>query len=155
MMEANFTEILNSMNQWFWFAFAVLLTILEVVLGASFFLLWLGISAAFIGFILLAYADILWQSQLLLFAAVSLACLLYWHRHIKHRASAPNPSNLNRRSERYVGNVYVLKEPIINGVGRLQIHDTIWKIEGPDLPANTKVKVVKAYGVVLKVQQDA
>ena len=45
-------RFLETIDQWHWFGFAALLTILEVVIGANFFLLWLGVCAASIGFII-------------------------------------------------------------------------------------------------------
>ncbi len=53
---------------------------------------------------------------------------------------ADNP-HLNRRQMGYVGRSFTLKQPIADGRGKLTIEDTVWDIEGPDLPAGSKVKV--------------
>ncbi len=146
-------HVLTTLNQWFWFGLAIVLVILEVIVGASFFLLWLGISSAALGIILVIYAGIVWQQQFLWFGLIALTCLLYWHMHLKHAKGNSDQPNLNRRTEQYVGRIYTLKEPIVNGRGRMQIHDAFWSIEGPDLPAGTKIKVVKVEGMVLKVHK--
>ncbi|WP_346433040.1 NfeD family protein [Breoghania sp.] len=58
---------------------------------------------------------------------------------------------LNRRGAHYVGREFVLGEPIAQGVDRLHVDDTVWRISGPDLPAGAKVRVVEVDGSVLKV----
>jgi membrane protein implicated in regulation of membrane protease activity len=45
----------------------------------------------------------------------------------------------------------VLAEPIVQGAGRLSFDDTLWRIEGPDLPAGARVRVVGLSGTVLRV----
>jgi len=45
-----------------------------------------------------------------------------------------------------------LKEPIVNGAGKIKVDDTTWKISGTDMAAGDKVRVVGVDGVVLKVE---
>lgn len=59
---------------------------------------------------------------------------------------------LNRRGAQYLGRVFVLDDPIANGRGKLRVDDTTWVIEGPDLPAGTKIKVTRAHNVALMVE---
>ena len=59
---------------------------------------------------------------------------------------------LNRRAEQCVGRLYTLEEPIVNGRGRVKVDGVFWKIEGDDLEAGNRVKVVGADGVILKVE---
>lgn len=147
----NSINILSMINEWSWFAFAAILAILEVVMSSSFFLLWLGISALTIGIIVLLVPALIWEYQLLAFAVVSIVCLGGWYVHLKNRVLTSAKPNLNRRNEQYVGRVVTLTTPIINGRGKIQIHDSIWSIEGPDLPAGTVVKIIEANGMVLSV----
>ena len=35
---------------------------------------------------------------------------------------------------------FTLKQPIVNGRGKLTIEDTVWEIEGPDMEPGTLVK---------------
>ena len=58
---------------------------------------------------------------------------------------ADNPY-LNRRQMGYVGRSFTLKEPIVDGRGKLTIEDTVWEIEGPDLAPGTRVKVTAGRG---------
>lgn len=139
-------------NQWCWFLLAAILTILEVMIGTSFFLLWLGISALAIGIIVLLYPNLIWEYQFLIFSAVAIACLGFWYMHLKNNVhTSSEQPNLNRRNEQYVGRMVTLAEPIINGRGKIHIDDSFWRIEGPDLPTGTLIKIIGVDGVVLKV----
>jgi membrane protein implicated in regulation of membrane protease activity len=63
---------------------------------------------------------------------------------------ADNP-HLNRRQMGYVGRTFTLKEPIVDGRGKLTIEDTVWEVEGPDIPAGTRIKVTAVSGMSLIV----
>jgi membrane protein implicated in regulation of membrane protease activity len=145
------SKILNSLNQWHWFGFAVIFIMFELIVGASFFLLWTGISAALIGVTLVLYPSLPWEFQFILFSCISFACIIFWHIHLKHIATKGGEPKLNRRSAQFVGRVVTLSEPIVNGRGKIHIEDSFWRIEGPDLPAGTLVKVIDTDGVILRV----
>ena len=68
-----------------------------------------------------------------------LAYKKFWPHH-DDESDAPN---LNRRSEQYVGRVFALHEPIVNGVGKIRVDDTIWRDYGEDLPLGHKVRVTE------------
>lgn len=146
-----FTEFFTAFSAWYWFSAGVFLIILELMLGASFFLLWIGVSATVIGVVVLLYPTLAVELQFLLFTAVAMSSLLYWHIHLKHASNTSDQPNLNRRNEQYVGRTTTLKEPIVNGRGKIQIDDSFWRIEGPDLPEGTLVKIVGVDGVILRV----
>ena len=59
---------------------------------------------------------------------------------------------LNRRAEGYVGRVFTLEKPIVDGVGTIRIEDTVWRVSGPSLPAGSRVKVSRADGADLAVE---
>ena len=50
-----------------------------------------------------------------------------------------------------IGQSFELVDPIVNGRGSIKTGDTIWRVEGPELPRGTRIKVVGADGTVLKV----
>src|SRR5262249_60393632 len=81
-------------------------------------------------------------------AAASPACRL------SARRGAPPVDRpfLNRRAEGYVGRVFTLDKPIIDGVGTIRIDDTVWRVSGPDCPAGSRVKISRAEGADLKVE---
>ena len=59
---------------------------------------------------------------------------------------------LNRRSDALVGRVFTLDKPIMDGSGTVRVDDTVWRVSGPDCPAGSKVKVVRADGASLMVE---
>lgn len=120
----NLTDFFATLNQWHWFGFALILVILEVGLGTSFFLLWIAASAFTIGIVLFIMPGLLWEYQFLIFAIESASCLLYWRAHIKNKMFISDQPNLNRRNEQFVGRVVTLGEALINGRGRIQIDDS-------------------------------
>lgn len=146
-------DFLATLNQWHWFGLALILVILEVVLGTSFFLLWVAVSAATIGVALLVMPQLPWEYQFLIFAIEAASCLFYWHAHYKNKAFISDQPNLNRRNEQFVGRIVTLGEPLVNGRGRIQIDDSYWRVEGPDLPAGTAVRVIGVDGVVLRIEK--
>jgi len=48
--------------------------------------------------------------------------------------------------------VFTLDAPIVNGIGKLNIGDTTWKVVGEDLPAQARVRVTGVDGTVLTVE---
>jgi membrane protein implicated in regulation of membrane protease activity len=92
-----------------------------------------------------------WQTQLLMFAVFSVAAVPLWRRFaLTSLASTSNPF-LNRRNKALVGRVFTLERPIVNGTGTVRIDDTIWRVAGPDAPAGSRVRVVRADGASLTV----
>lgn len=144
-------EIFPILGQWTWFVGAAILLILELVSPGVFFM-WLAIAAALTGIADLVFG-LPWQAELLLFAALSVVAVFSGRRFYKGPGMEPadNPY-LNRRQMGYVGRTFTLREPVVDGRGRLTIEDTVWEIEGPDLPAGTRVKISAVSGMSLIVE---
>ena len=51
----------------------------------------------------------------------------------------------------HIGQCYDLIDPIVNGRGSVKIGDSIWRVEGPELPKGARVRVLGADGTLLKV----
>ena len=51
-----------------------------------------------------------------------------------------------------MGKSFVLLQPIVNGQGKIRFEDTIWDVDGPDLPKNARVKVIAVDGLRLTVE---
>jgi inner membrane protein len=64
----------------------------------------------------------------------------------------PDLAFLNRRADAFVGRVFTLERPIVDGSGTIGIDDTVWRVTGPDAPAGSKVKVTRVDGVALHVE---
>jgi hypothetical protein len=93
-----------------------------------------------------------WEYQLLLFAVFSVVSIALWYLVLKRHPTKTDQPRLNRRGEQYVDRVFTLESPIVNGLGKIRVDDTTWKITGMDCPAATKVRVVGVDGVVLKIE---
>ncbi|GGF45249.1 membrane protein [Azorhizobium oxalatiphilum] len=133
---------------WAWFVLGGVLLVAEIILPGA-FLLWLGLAALVTGFIVLA-AAVSWQMQIVAFALLAVVAVVIG-RQVSARARPSDHPFLNRRADGQVGRVFTLEEPIVGGTGRVRIDDTIWRVDGPDLPAGAKVIVLKTDGAVLVV----
>jgi inner membrane protein len=143
-----------SLGVWNWFILGVVLLGLEVLAPGT-FMLWFGMAAIAVGLISLA-VDWPWQAQVVAFSVFSVGSILIW-RQLSGKPvdeAAPTPF-LNRRAESFVGRVFTLDKPIVDGAGALKIGDTFWLVRGPDAPAGTRVKVVGVEGGALQVAPDA
>jgi len=136
---------------WHWWIVAGILLILELT-APAFFFLWLGIAAAAVGLILLVFPSIDLETQLILFAIASVVAVLAWRKYRETRPVKTDQPNLNRRGQQYIGRVFSLSAPITNGVGKVTVDDSTWKVKGPDMPAGTHIRVTGVDGVVFKVE---
>lgn len=143
---------LGSIVFWHWWILAGLLLILELT-APAFFFLWLGIAAASVGLILLVFPTLGIETQLVLFAIASIVSVIAWRKYRESRPLTTDQPNLNRRGHQYIGRVFSLTHPIDNGVGKVTVDDSTWKIKGPDLPAGTHIKITGVEGVVFTVEQ--
>lgn len=146
-MEAIFSQLVY----WHWIALALVLGIIDVTVGANFFLVWCGASAVLVALIMLVVPAMTWEYQFLIFGIGVLASLLVWHQYLKGHPQEKTGIVLNRRAAQYVGRVFTLEEPIVNGRGKVRVEDTLWRVEGPDMGMGEKVKVIGVDGVILKI----
>jgi membrane protein implicated in regulation of membrane protease activity len=138
------------LSPWHWFLIAIALIILEALSPAAFFM-WLAVAAGVVGLVLSVFPAMAWQIQLVLFAGFSVLSIFLGRRYLKRHPIATDEPTLNKRGHQYLGRVFTLDQPIVNGVGKLKVDDTIWKIGGLDCPGGTKVRVSGVDGVVLLV----
>jgi inner membrane protein len=141
---------ITSLGIWNWFIVGGILLAIEVLAPGT-FMLWLGLSALLVGIISL-FVDWPWQMQFVAFAVFAIASIPIWHRVGRRIAAPVDQPFLNRRSEAFVGQVFTLDKPIVNGSGTVRVGDTIWRVTGPDTPAGSRVKVTRADGATLYVE---
>ena len=144
-------EWLDNALYWHWWVVAVAFIILEVFSPGVFFI-WMGVGAGVVGLVLWIWPGLDWAWQMILFAVVSVTSVLVWRQVLERRPTRTDQPRLNRRGEQYVGRLFTLDEPVVNGLGRIRVDDSTWKIEGRDCPAGTRVRVTGVDGVVLKVE---
>src|ERR1700742_100262 len=143
-------EMFTTLGTWNWLIFGFILMALELI-APGVFLFWLGLAALLVGLVSFVIHPS-WQTQLLMFAVFAAIAVPIWLRLAKSNrtASVSNPF-LNKRADALVGRVFTLEKPIIDGSGTGRIDDTIWRVAGPDTPAGSRVRIVRADGANLTV----
>jgi membrane protein implicated in regulation of membrane protease activity len=142
---------LEEIEFWYWWVAAVVLIVVEVFAPGT-VALWMAVSAAVVGLLLLAVPDLTWEIQLLIFAVLSVATVVGWRAYQLRYPTETDQPALNRRGEQYVGRVFTLSEAIVNGTGKIHVDDTMWKVEGEDLPEGTQIRVTGVDGTLLTVE---
>jgi inner membrane protein len=142
---------MDEITYWHWFILAATLIILEVFAPGAFFL-WLGIAAALVGAMVLLLPALSWEYQVLMFSVLSVVSIVVWRKYIRGSGDDAGKLPLNRRGEHYLGRRFTLKEPIVDGLGKIRVDDSTWKVRGPDCPAGTHVEVTGVDGTILLVQ---
>lgn len=141
---------LEQVVYWHWWVFGLGMLILEAFMPGAIFL-WTGISAGIVGLLLLLFPGMGWEWQFLLFGVLAVSSVVAWKKYRPHAPASDRPT-LNRRGEQYVGRSFTLEEPIENGIGKLVVDDTTWRISGSDLPAGRRVQVTGVDGTTLRVE---
>lgn len=143
-------DAIVAFGAWSWMILAAVLLVLEM-LAPGIFLMWFGFAAAATGLIAFRY-EIAWQWQLIWFCGLSLAAVLLANRYLRQHPLESDQPLLNKRAAQLVGQFFDLDEPIENGRGSIRVGDTIWRVEGPELPKGARIRVVATDGSVLKVE---
>jgi membrane protein implicated in regulation of membrane protease activity len=142
------------LQYWHWLVFGLVLIALEVMVPGAFFL-WIGITALILAGIVLLLPMTSVAVQLVLFGVLALLTTILGRKVMRRVSKNAPPSLLNRRGQQFVGEVFALDAPIVNGQAHVSIGDSKWRIKGPDLPEGTVVMVVGVDGnVLIVVKQD-
>ncbi len=136
-------------DPWIWFVLGGVLLVAELFAPGA-FLVWLGLAAFATGLIAFV-GGIGWQSEVVAFAALAVLAVILGRRFSPRPGQSSDRPFLNRRAESYVGRAFTLDQPIVGGIGRVRIDDTVWRVEGPDLSAGRDVRVVAVDGATLRV----
>src|ERR1700737_3014203 len=127
--------LIVSLGAWSWIILGGILLAIEVMAPGT-FILWLGLSALLVGVISFAI-DWGWQEQGIAFAILAVASgVLWWRfgRRGRHEVDDNDQPFLNRRAQGFVGRVFTLEKPIVDGSGTVRIGDTIWRVAAPEAP---------------------
>jgi membrane protein implicated in regulation of membrane protease activity len=128
-------NFLEQIEFWHWWIAGVVFVIIEVFVPGA-VIIWLGIAAGVVGLFLLVFPETAWEVQFLVWSVLSVGAVVGWRVYLQ-----------------YVGRHFTLEEPIVNGLGKIRVDDSTWKIEGPEeLPAGSKIQVTAVEGTVLKVE---
>ena len=144
-------EILGVFGGWTWWIIGGVLLLSEL-LATSIFLVWFGLAALSVGL-----ADVLldlnWQTEIILFVVLSVIYVLIGRRYMRTRATDEvDLPYLNQRVNTFVGRTAVLHEAIVNGEGKVRIDDALWRVNGTDAPAGSRVLITGGSGMVLETE---
>ncbi len=146
------TEQLLNVSYWHWFALAFVLLALEITAPVTFFL-WLCFAALASAVFNLIFPQFGLAVQLVTFSVFCILSLLAWWKFgFTGREKKTDNPHLNRRNERYLGRVVKLTQAIENGVGKVTVEDSQWKVTGPDLAAGEMVRVIEIDGSLFRVE---
>ncbi len=143
-------DMLVNPTFWHWLVLACVLLGIEILAPGAFFL-WLSIAAATSAFIAFLVPTLSWAIQYTLFAIFCVVSLILWKRFARVDTETDQPQ-LNQRNQQYVGRTIALSEAIQNGVGKVRIDDSLWKVSGTDAAVGTQVKVIGVDGSTLLVE---
>ena len=139
------------MPYWYWAVLGAVLAVIEVAVPAM-VCIWLAAAALGVAAISCRYPGLAWEHQGLIFAALAIASVALGRTAFAHTRSSQSDQHLNRRGQSYIGRMFTLDGPIVDGRGRLKVDDTTWPVAGPDLPAGTRVRVTGAENTILRVE---
>ncbi len=91
----------TDMAAWHWIVLGIVLAIAETMLPGT-ILLWLGIAAALTGIVLLAWSDLGWQGQVLLFGAIAVVAVGVGLA-LRRKLHKPQPRDVNLGTQRFGG----------------------------------------------------
>ncbi len=143
---------MESMEFWHWLIIGIVFLVLEVFAPGAIFM-WFGISGLLTGLVTWMFPEMSIGVQVLLFSVSAVLSILAWRifRHKNPEPESPDPE-LNNRLSAFVGQEHVLKSPIKNGRGRMQVGDGTWTVQGPDMPAGSRVRITQVKGIQFVVE---
>lgn len=137
---------------WYWWVLAFAFLILEM-LTPGFFFMWLAVSGLITGLIVWLLPTISLNIQVFIFSVFSVLAVTAWRLYGKKYPTVSDQPLLNKRGAQYIGRIFSLHEPIIDGQGKIKVDDSIWKVHGEDCGIQTKVKVTGIRGTVFEVEK--
>lgn len=143
-------SFLLTLTPWHWLTAAVLLLVIEMLIG-SYYLLWVSFAAFLVAVVQWLFG-IAWGAQMVLFTLVAIASVIAWYIYDQKRDKTSSRPTLNKRGHQYIGRTFQLSDAIINGVGKIKVDDSTWKVQGNDAPLDTAVKVIDIDGTELIVE---
>lgn len=138
-------------SAWAWLILGIVLIAIEVMVPGI-LMIWFGIAA-----ILTALIDwvfgLSWQANAIVFAVLSVvSAVIGWRLNRREGQDIGELPMLNRRADGLIGQTFQLDQAIVDREGRIRVGDSVWRVNGPDLPSGTKVRVTGVSGTVLVVE---
>lgn len=140
---------------WHWIILGLCLAMAELAVPA-FFIVWFGIGALIVGLILLFAPDLGIATQLLLWATLSAALVIFWFRYLKPKTMTA----VGTSTAHVTGEVGILVSdlcPNSRGQVRFQkpvLGSDVWECYADtEIKAGARVRVVSVEGSFIKVEE--
>lgn len=127
------------LGPWSWWILGIILAAIEVVAPGTFFI-WFAVAAMIVGTLALV-VGLSWQVELVLFVVLAIVLALVG-RKFYGRAGNDADDFANERLNRQTGRIAVVDTGFAGGTGHINLDNTLWRAEGPDLPAGARVRIV-------------
>jgi len=138
-------------DYWWWLSAGAVLMVLEIVTPGIFFM-WIGIGAFITGAIAAAFPSATPSVLGFIFAVLSVISVFAGKKVMSKKTDEPD-SGLNNRMAQYIGQIYQVYEPIVDGRGKISVGDTLWLASAKtDIAVGTAVKVTGIRGAMLEVE---
>lgn len=114
---------------WHWFVLAGVFFVFEIITFTTFFLFF-GASAVAMALITLLFPEMTVTAQAIiasLLAVISMVCGYHFFKK-RHIGAGDNPNDVNARMEKYIGRSATLSLDAKNGVSKIQMGDTQWRV---------------------------
>ena len=146
-------ELFGPIVFWHWWIVGVALAAVEMAAPVLVFL-WLGIAAGVTGLVLFFVPGISMETQLLIFAVVSVVSVGAQRVYLRRHPIESDDPTLNRRAEQYIGRTFTLENAIEHGRGKVRVADTLWRVRGEeDMAAGVAVRVTGVDSATLVVER--
>jgi len=136
-----------------WLLLAVALGVAELAVPGV-FLVFIALAAGITGLLTLLFPALTLPAELAVFGAWSVVTVLVGRRWYTDYPVDSDDPLLNDRGARLIGQTVIVVEPIVGGSGRVRVGDSEWIARGPDLPVDTRVRIVGVSGAILHVAAD-
>lgn len=144
-----------AIEYWHWWALGLALLALEAFLVST-VLVWPAAGSFIVGVVVAFLPELDWRYQVLVLALTSGASAFAWEYGVARRRSRrTDHPDLNVLTARYHGRRTVLQEPLRDGLGRIQLEDSVWQVRsetGAMLEAGIEIEIFGADGLTLLVR---
>lgn len=153
-MSAEMIDILSNLGPFHWWALAVILVGVEMMMPTQ-YMLWPGLGAIVTGLFVLLFPGLPLVAQIVLFAVLSGGFALTAHYWPMGGAQDEARAHLNQRTLGYIGRQAIVAEDFKGVRGVVVLDDSRWQaesIDGRALPSRTVVEIIGSDGALLKVK---
>ncbi len=134
------------MEQWMWWVLT-LFFIVFTFYWADLRLLWASLATAVVGALTWHSPDLPMIYQLMIVVLITVGGVLITETFIKKKPGQGGDDEVLPSEDDYVGKVFTLEQPIVNGSGVIDFQGIKLRIRGEDAEAGTQVRIIAVDGI--------